>query len=392
MDSAKYVISKFGGQSSLARAIGKRPGTVQHWAKVGVIPAKWHEVILHLARERNIDLSPSDFVETTERMIAVYQQQVDVLPIARWPGILPIGDRELPVYVLDDESRVISRTGASGLLAGRPVGGKLESYLSTVAIRPYLPTDVMDNMIEFTLPGVTNKTVLGITAETFLEICRAYARARDDGALTTSTQRDIGVRAGMFLAACAKTGLIALIDEVTGHQYDRAEDALRLKLNLYLEQEMRKWEKTFPDDLWKEFGRLTNWKGTLHERPKYWGKLVMELVYDYLDPDVADWLRKNNPQPQKGRNYHQWLSSQYGLKKLVEHLWMLIGMASACHSITELKQKMGEKFGRVPIQYTMYLPPIREEQSRPIALPQRTRTSPGIKNQAVQGALPIDPL
>ncbi len=40
---------------------------------------------------------------------------------------------------------------------------------------------------------------------------------------------------------------------------------------------------TFSDDLWVEFARLTNWKGTVTQRPKYWGKLVMELVYGYLD-------------------------------------------------------------------------------------------------------------
>jgi hypothetical protein len=32
----------------------------------------------------------------------------------------------------------------------------------------------------------------------------------------------------------------------------------RGQLNIVgLEGEMRKWEKTFPDELWKEFGRLT---------------------------------------------------------------------------------------------------------------------------------------
>ena len=51
---------------------------------------------------------------------------------------------------------------------------------------------------------------------------------------------------------------------------------------------MRKWEKTFPDELWQEFGRLTGWKGALTKRPKYWGKLVIELVYGYMDADVAE--------------------------------------------------------------------------------------------------------
>ena len=75
----------------------------------------------------------------------------------------------------------------------------------------------------------------------------------------------------MLLAACAKVGLIALIDEATGYQRDRPVDALQFKLRLYLAEEMRKWEKTFPDELWEQFGRLTGWQGSLHSRPKYWG-------------------------------------------------------------------------------------------------------------------------
>jgi hypothetical protein len=136
------------------------------------------------------------------------------------------------------------------------------------------------------------------------------------------------------------------IDEATGYQYERASDALQIKLRLFLAEEMRKWEKTFPDQLWEQVGRLTNWKGSIHSRPKYWGNLVMELIYQYLDPDVAEWLRENAPKPQHGKNYHQWLSEQYGLRKLVEHIWKVVGIASTCASMNELRRKMQELYGK----------------------------------------------
>jgi len=34
---------------------------------------------------------------------------------------------------------------------------------------------------------------------------------------------------------------------------------------------------SFGDELWAEFGRLTGWQGSLNSRPKWWGKLVIEL-------------------------------------------------------------------------------------------------------------------
>lgn len=377
--SAQQVIEKFGGSSALARLLGKGPSTVQYWAKIGAIPSKWHGDLLQLAQDHGIDLTPGDFIHlpaTTDSLLVT-----KVIPEAKWPGSLLVGDAELSVYVLDDGRRVISRTGATNALIGPQGGGNLESYLRVQAISRYIPKDLHEQMVEFSLPGVVNKTVLGMPAETFLELCAAYVKARDDGSLTTDSQIAIAIRAGMFLASCAKVGLIALIDEVTGYQYERAQDALQVKLKLFIEDEMRKWEKTFPDELWREFGRLTNWKGQLHQRPKYWGHLVMELVYGYLDPDVADWLKKNNPKPQHGQNYHQWLSNQYGLKKLVEHLWMLVGMASACNSMEELKRKMAEKYGRMPIQLTLYLPPPNETNKHD------RRISPGNKSASDEPSL-----
>ena len=77
----------------------------------------------------------------------------------------------------------------------------------------------------------------------------------------------------------------------------------------------------------------------------------MKLVYAYLDPDVAKWLKENATRPQKGQNYHQWLTSQYGLKILVEHIWMLVGIAKTCSSLEELKHKMERMFGQGEFQY-----------------------------------------
>lgn len=278
------------------------------------------------------------------------------LPLARWPGVLSVGNVEIPVYVLDDGRRIVSRTGATTVLTDGKGGGNLESYIQVKAVEKYIPENLATRMVDFEIQEVVNKSVRGMEAETLLEICGGYVRAWQEGALTTDSQIGIAMRAAMFLAACSKVGLIALIDEATGYQYKRAEDELQVKLKLFLLEEMRKWEKTFPDELWIQFGRLTNWKGGVNSRPKYWGNLVMELVYEYLDPDVAQWLRENAPAPMHGQNYHQWLTEQYGLRKLVEHIWKVIGIASTCEDIKELKHKMEELYGKKPgFQYGLKL-------------------------------------
>lgn len=62
MNTAQRVIDKFGSQTALAEVIGKGQSTVAHWAKTGVIPAKWHGSILDAARSRGILLSSDDLV------------------------------------------------------------------------------------------------------------------------------------------------------------------------------------------------------------------------------------------------------------------------------------------------------------------------------------------
>lgn len=150
-----------------------------------------------------------------------------------------------------------------------------------------------------------------------------------------------------------KTGLIALIDEATGYQYDREEDALQVKIRAFISEELRAWEKTFPDELWEEFGRLTHWQGSLQQRPKYWGKLVLELIYDAMDPDVAKYLKENKPKPRHGLNYHQWLSEDLGVRALTTHLNQVIGIAKTCNTMEELRHKVALYYGKEDLQLSM---------------------------------------
>lgn len=286
------------------------------------------------------------------------------LPLAKYRGFINIMEFDMPCYVLDNGLRVIGRTSFTETLTGIKGQGGLEKYVGTKNLNPFIPMDlVLVRLVSFRLPEVEglDTQVKGLPTDLAIDICRGFVAALEaankpgDEHRLTDRQREIALKASMFLAACAKVGLDALVDEATGYQYERASDALQVKLRAYLEEEMRKWEKTFPDELWKEFGRLTKWQGAVSKRPKYWGKLVMELVYQYLDPDVAEWLKENAPTPRGRQNYHQWLSSQYGLKKLVELIWRLVGVASTCRDMPTLKRKWAEVNGKTAIQYTLWV-------------------------------------
>jgi hypothetical protein len=193
------------------------------------------------------------------------------------------------------------------LLTGIRGGGALEKYIAVRGLEPFINKDlVLERLVPFRLLEVEGleKAVKGLPADLMIEVCQGFVAALQASfdpnspyPKMTDRQRQMAMRASMFLSACAKVGLEALIDEATGYQYERAEDALQVKLRAFIADELRAWEKTFPDELWTEFGRLTGWKGNLHSRPKWWGKLVIEMIYDTQDPDIAEYLKATGRHP-----------------------------------------------------------------------------------------------
>lgn len=222
--------------------------------------ARWRK-----ARQRELE------AETTDELSEALPPEPN-MPIARHRGVLNIIGLDVPCYVLDNGEKIIGRTSATELLTGIKGGGALEKYLAVKSLEPFIDAQsVFERMVPFRLLEVEGleKAVKGLPANLLIEICQGFVAALNasiSGETSlpklTDRQRQMAIQASIFLSACAKTGLEALIDEATGYQYERAEDALQIKLRAFISEELRAWEKTFPDDLWQEFGRLTGWSGS----------------------------------------------------------------------------------------------------------------------------------
>ncbi|UXC37160.1 P63C domain-containing protein [Cupriavidus gilardii] len=277
---------------------------------------------------------------------------------AKWRGLLELGGEPIDCYVLSNGRRVIALRSAVKAIAEAD-SGDLAKFIGVSSLKPFINKDlVLAELFEFSIPGTQFKGS-GMSTETFELILRGYVRALSEAPeQLTDRQRSIAIRCAVITAGLVRTGLDALVDEATGYQYERAEDALQVKLRAFIAEELREWEKTFPDELWQEFGRLTKWSGPLHSRPRWWGKLVIELIYDTLDPDVARYLKTNKP-PQ-GIHWHRQLTENIGVRQLVSRCFEVVGMAKTCHSIRELRDRVAEHYGHETVQLTLHLPPSRK--------------------------------
>lgn len=356
--SAKKIIEKFGGQSALAASIGKGQSMVAYWAKTGTIPAKWQPKLIEVATAKGLKLSANDFLPIENRdaakIVAFPVSQAQVAPgelFAKWRGEIDLGGDKLDCYVLDDGRRVIALRATVKAIANAD-SGDLAKFIGVSSLTSFINKDlILAELIEFSIPGTQLKG-LGLTTEHFELICRGYVQALYQGAPLTDRQKEIAIKCAVITSGLTRTGLDALIDEATGYQYEREEDALQVKLRAFIADELRAWEKTFPDELWEEFGRLTNWAGPLHARPKYWGKLVIELIYDTLDPDVAAYLRENRPPP--GIRWHQNLTENYGVRQLVSRCFEIVGLSKSCKTMRELRKKVAHHYGKQSMLFGVY--------------------------------------
>jgi hypothetical protein len=256
---------------------------------------------------------------------------------------LKIGEIEIPCYVLDDGRRVLVQGGMlSGLdmkqgTAGRGGGDRLAKFIATKAVNPHVPkelTDVIMNPIRFRVPSGT--IAYGYEATVLADMCDAVLEARKKGKLNYQ-QEHIAQRCEILVRGFARVGIIALVDEATGYQRDRARDELAMILEAFVAKELQKWVKTFDLEFYEMICEL---KGLPLEkakkRPKYFGKLTNNLVYCRLAPGVLSELKKMSPADERGyrkTKLFQGLTPDIGHPRLREHL---AGVTSAMKTIKNL--------------------------------------------------------
>ncbi len=275
--------------------------------------------------------------------------------VSHFQGELRFGSLSVPCHVLDDGSRVIAQREVVRALTGREkTTGQIERLIGISALAPHIDADeIVSKTIQFRLSGPGHQMVAhGYEATLLVEICEAFLRARDDGALSDSQMR-VAQRADVILRACAKVGIIALVDEATGYQEVRQRNALQLKLQAFINDEIQEWAKLFPDDFWHELARLEHTHYSPRNRPLRWGKYVMAFVYDAVDRDVGKELRKINPNPHFGRNHHQWLKT-YGRGKVRDHINRVIGVMKTCHDMNDFNRIFGYVFKKEPMQMSFF--------------------------------------
>jgi len=271
---------------------------------------------------------------------------------------LRIGDIEIPCYVLEDGTRVVTQRGLQKGIGMSTSGGTSGAHRTAQLVARIGEADVgadslalrIRNPIHFRLPS-GGKVAYGYEATILAEICEAVLKARDHGGLLKQ-QAHIAASCDILMRGFARLGIIALVDEVTGYQEVRSRQALEQILDRYIRGELGRWAKTFPDEFYQQMFRLRGWQyfPMQVKRPQFVGRLTNDIVYERLAPGVLDELRNREPKDDKGRRrhkFHQWLTDDVGHPRLRDHLVATLALMRASRRWDEFSRMLQRVFPKI---------------------------------------------
>ncbi len=289
--------------------------------------------------------------------------------IEGYSNVVNLGGTKLPCAVIEGPNgiqRVLSengitnailgsRSGASKRLkkAAEDEGALVPLFVAPRQLKPFISQELLDGPLKPIVYVDGDRVVRGYDASILVAVCGVWLEARKAGALQKQ-QLGKAQAAEALTLALADTGVVALIDEATGYQDERARDALAKIFTTFLAKERQKWALTFPIDFYREIYRLRGWKFEPWntKRPSVVATWTDDFVYDRLAPGLTEELRHKNPVAEttgrRTHKHHQWFNPDRGHPKLKEHIAGVTALLRASEDWPSFKRALDRaypKFG-----------------------------------------------
>jgi hypothetical protein len=264
-------------------------------------------------------------------------------------GPLKIGDAELDCYILEDGTPILNK-GKMMKALGRQWKGVSRTdrpnFIGAVNLQPFIRPE-LDKLLEGVKFYDGGRLINGYDAKILPMICRVYWEAGKAGVLT-KTQLPVAEKCEILTHAFSAVGITALIYEQLGFEKFKHPDAFRILIESYLSDEVRKWSKEFPDELFFQMDRIYgNQKTTSRNRPLYYAKFLRKYIYQPIQSGkVLEKLDEINPRNEKGvrkHRHHSHTTSEIGLPAVRSQIWQVV----AALKISSDKRRFESNFARM---------------------------------------------
>ncbi|HXJ93619.1 MAG TPA: P63C domain-containing protein [Terriglobia bacterium] len=286
------------------------------------------------------------------------------LPKATHTGQLNIAGTVLNCAVLETGKRLLTQeTFLTAIGRARKAKGKTGSFvvdgmppfLAAENLKPFISEDLMQSTTPIFCRNENGIRLAGYDAMLLPMVCEVYLKLRDhyqsQGKEVPANQKHIVEACDLLIRGLARIGIIALVDEATGYQEQRAKDELSRILEAYIVEELRPWIRTFPDEFFKQVYRLHKWPyrpGTA-KRPSYVGQLINKYIYGQLPPPVLPELKRLNPVTERGYRKHkhfQFLTADTGNVHLDRQITAVTTIMKVSDDRKDFEENFEKAFGK----------------------------------------------
>lgn len=326
------------------------------------------------------------------------------LPKAKYSADIDLNGFTLSCAVLENGTRVFAERSlatAFGIKGGGAFWEKkrnskdnsafLPEYLSANYLKPFISNELVEKLEgAFSYISKSNAESRGVDATVLADICDVFVQAKNSG-LKNENLKLAADAAYKMIKGFAKVGIIALIDEATGYQYDREKDELQTILKLYIAPELLPWQKKFPDEFYKEIFRLNGWDYTvkgIKQRPGVIGTWTKKLVYQQLPKGVLQELIEKTPKNVAGKlikKLHQSLTEDIGNPHLEKQLVSVITLMNISRNWKEFLRYFNKKFGQQELEFEEL------EAIEPTKLIKKEKSNLATFDQQLKGLLNVPP-
>lgn len=261
---------------------------------------------------------------------------------------------DVDCYVLDDalKTAVISQRGL-GRALNMPSGGMaLPRFLETRAMAPLLGAEISRKIaqpikFQWLTPGAQKPpgVIFGFDVTLLIDLCRLIVRAEAEGRLSKRQQR-YATQAHVILNASAKTGIKNLVYALAG--YSPSAEEVITAFRFYVQEEAKKYEKEFPNELYAQWHRLYQIPVPTRGKPWQFKHLTIKHVYYPLAQSNGKILELMRALKAKGGNRNRKLFqflSEVGARALRIHLGRVLEMSESSSDSVSYERRITERFG-----------------------------------------------
>lgn len=192
---------------------------------------------------------------------------------------------EVECYVLNDEKKtaVISQRGMSEALGFSEGGSRFPTFIKGKSISKYIGRELsekLENPLIFQGQplgaNIAPQKIYGYDVTILIDVCKAIQRAESDGKLL-DRQKRIATQAHVIVSASAKAGIQGLVYALAG--YSPATEEVIAAFKLYVQEEAKKYESEFPNELYMQWHRLYQIPITGRGKPWQFKHLTVNHIY-----------------------------------------------------------------------------------------------------------------